>query len=1132
MTLKLPYVIDNQTHRMADLLREILEQRAGQSLDVATAYFTVGGFGEVKAGLEKLGSFRLLLGAEPQGGEAVGLKPDPLAVKGLLRRDLEMQPFSETMLRLIEDLIAYLRRESVKVRLHHEGFLHAKAWIFYSDKPGQQGLFDRFRPVLAVVGSSNFTYPGLTSNRELNLVHKVLLDPTEAGDKKAAEAVRWLTEETASEAITDQNRQLLKSEVGARAIIDLEEWYERQWKDARDFKDELVELLQASKFGENHYTPYQVFLKALYEYFKGDLEDEFLPGTRSAVELAEFQKDAVRRARKILSIHDGVMVCDSVGLGKTWIGKRLLEDYAYHKRQKALVICPASLREMWEGELKASTIAASVRSQEEIAQEGFDLSEWMDSDVVVVDESHNFRNPDAQRSEALERIIAGNGRRGRDGGRKKVILLTATPINNDLLDLYNQLLFITGNNRSFFAPAGIGDLKRYFLNARKAAKDGSAIGLVNLLEEIVIRRTRGHIKKAYPEATVRGKKVSFPDRKLHTVEYNLEKTYPGIYEKVVGGIESLKLAPYQLESYKKAEAKVDDFEKGREQALVGIFKSRYLKRFESSVEAFRISVKRALWFIKTFESYLMGGKLLDSRAFQKVLQIMEIGQDSEDLPRSMHKEIDENKEAKAIIETLPMVNLEDYEKSKLYDDLEADKDVLTGLWEHVKDLKPEDDLKLQELKSRLKGPLKGKKVLIFSYYKDTARYLYEQLGHPESKAAAKFIKEIGGANIRRMDSGADAKERVRIVQAFAPKANEKPELVGTDKEIDILISTDVLSEGQNLQDCGNLINYDLHWNPTRMVQRAGRIDRLGTDFDTLSIYNMFPDEGLERLLQLVSRLSERISQINELGLLDASVLGEAVNPKDFNTLKRIRKGDDKVFDEEEAKSDLATTEGLQQQLRNFLDRGGKGEIEELPDGIHSGLQKGTAKGVFFYFKAEPETGNPLHFWRYYDLLADRMQDNRLVIGDLISCAEDTPRLVDPALKEKVFDYQEKAITSILEGFEQQQAIEEAPTTVDPIQSTVRAALQPLLNHPKFKRDRVAEAIKFLGIPVTRSFVRRLRELSDAYQRKNDGEALLAGIEGIRADVGGGQATAGAQSIKKIRLTREDLRLVCFDFLNG
>jgi hypothetical protein len=670
--MKLPYVIDNQTHVLADILKGLLTEHKGRSLDVATAYFTVGGFGLVQNGLMDLGNFRLLLGAESRTGEQIGLRPDAGVVRGLIRKDLEELPFDEITLRLIEDLIAYLKRESVQARLHDKGFLHAKCWLFYSDRPGQQMLFDRFRPILAIVGSSNFTIPGLTSNRELNLAHKVLLDAGEAEDRDAAYAVLWLTDAKPSERITVENRQLLKSEVGARAIIDLESWYEKQWADGIDFKQELIALLDASKFGRKEYTPFQVYMKALYEYFKDELGGEIPAGTRSAVNLAEFQEDAVKKARKILSRYDGVMVADSVGLGKTWIGKKLLEDFAYHMRQKALVVCPASLREMWERELSEANIAASVLSQEELGREEFEPFSWGDADLVLIDESHNFRNQSAQRYGKMEELLGANGGKGRDGTRKKVILLTATPINNDLFDLFNQVSLITRGDRSYFASCGIGDLYRYFLKARRDSRSGDGVfALFNLLEEVVIRRTRPFIRMAYPNATIRKREadgtwsempVRFPERKLKTVRYNLEATYVGIYDEVVSGIESLQLAPYNLEDYKKAGVEVDKFEAGREQALVGIFKNRYLKRFESSIEAFRISVRRALAFLKTFESYILEGRLIKSTDFQKIIRFLSSEDEEDDAtPISLADEIDANQEAREFLETLGTVDPAQYD---------------------------------------------------------------------------------------------------------------------------------------------------------------------------------------------------------------------------------------------------------------------------------------------------------------------------------------------------------------------------------------------------------------------------------------------------------------------------------------
>src|SRR3990172_11455783 len=278
---------------------------------------------------------------------------------------------------------------------------------------------------------------------------------------------------------------------------------------------------------------------------------------------------------------------------------------------------------------------------------------WGDADLVLIDESHNFRNQNAQRYGKLERLLGANGGRGRDGIRKKVILLTATPINNDLFDLYNQFCLITRGDRSYFSACGIGDLYRYFLKARRDSRANSGVfALFNLLEEIVIRRTRPFIRTAYPEATIRRrqadgtwveKSIRFPDRKLKTVEYNLEATYTGIYDEVVSGIESLKLAPYNLEDYKKAGVEKDKFEAGREEALVGIFKSRYLKRLESSIEAFRISVRRALAFLNTFESYLLDGKILASSDFHRAISYLSREDEEDDAtPGSLADELDEN----------------------------------------------------------------------------------------------------------------------------------------------------------------------------------------------------------------------------------------------------------------------------------------------------------------------------------------------------------------------------------------------------------------------------------------------------------------------------------------------------------
>jgi hypothetical protein len=1142
--LKLPYVIDNQAHRLADILSILLAEHKGRSLDVATAYFTVGGFGLVKDGLLSLGNFRLLLGAEPTTGEQVGLRPEPLVVKGFIRRDLEDLPFDEETLRLIEDLIAYLRRESVQVRLHDKGFLHAKCWLFYSDRPGQQMLFDRFRPILAIVGSSNFTIPGLTSNRELNLAHKVLLDPQEVEDRAAAQAVAWLTDARPSERITPENRQLLKSEVGARAIIDLEGWYERQWADAVDFKEDLIVLLDASKFGRKEYTPYQVYMKALYEYFKDELGTETPTAMRSAVNLAEFQEDAVKKARKILSRYDGVMIADSVGLGKTWIGKKLLEDFAYHMRQKAIVICPASLREMWERELAEAAISATVLSQEELGREEFDPHPWGDADVVLIDESHNFRNRNAQRFGNIEFLLGGNGGRGRDGLRKKVILLTATPINNDLFDLYNQFSLITRGDRAYFASCGIGDLYRYFLRARRDSRTGNGVfALFNLLEEVVIRRTRPFIRTAYPEATIHRRRadgtwedlpIHFPDRKLKTTYYNLEATYQDIYDQVVSGIDSLRLAPYNLEAYKKAGVQRDEFEAGREEALVGIFKSRYLKRFESSIEAFRISVRRALAFLKTFESFILDGRVLRSTDFHRILRYLSSEDEEDDAtPKSLADEIDASEEARAALEGLEAVDPGTYDLRRLHEAVQHDVEVLSGIWQRVGDHHPWKRCEAHQAQRPVAERFKQQKGFNI--------YILQGYG-PVPVPPPRSPGQSGGGCIQqeagRCDDPQDGQRRgcQGTIQNYSGIRPESEWKTGVDRHRQG-------DQHPNLDRCSLLgteppglrlprkLRPPLEPDPNGPESGADRShrDRLRHALDLQHV----PDKGLERLLGLVESLSLKIADIDRAGFLDASVLGETVHPRNFNTIRRIRNEDGSVIEEEEQFTELASNEFLLQQLRSLIEAGGQELLDSLPDGIHSGLAKEGAKGVFFYFQARPKGQSRLHFWKYYDLRDNSVIDNRYILANLIACQKDTPRVVDPEMFRSVFDLQKKIVDDILRSVEQQRALEAAPRSVDPIQQTVATVIQSYLNHPDIDRRQAIDTIKFLNQPMLGVQVRRLRTAYKEYQRNSDVRILFDCVGELMRAVGEERpVTEDPERKSSGPLTEEDLRLICFDFLTG
>ncbi len=797
MPTRIPFVIDNQREQTAHVLSLLLANSRSCPLDIASAYFNLGGYRLLKDGLADLGALRLLLGHEPQQGADLGLRP---RLVQRMTADMAAMPLDAATMRLVEDLIAYLSQDRVQVRLYEQGFLHAKAYIFHQDRVGPGNFDDRLRPFAAIVGSSNFTGPGLATNKELNLVHRVFTADDDPADPVAADRAAYLLDEDrgprpgmsglfelpaapkkpwVAETILDPSgvevpapaRRLIKSEVGARAVMDLEQWFQRNWNDASDFKAALVDLLNRSKFGQYEYTPYQVYMKALYEYLKDSLDatDQMLLG-KTAVDLAEFQEDSVKRARRILQRYDGVLIADSVGLGKTWIGKRLLEDFAYHRRQKAVVVCPASLKDMWKRELQASTIAAMVVGMEEMGRETFDSTKYADADVVLVDEAHNFRSKGANRYMGLDDLIQRNKGRGRDGERKKVILLSATPINNDLFDLYNQIMLFTQGEQDYFAEAGIGDLKRYFLAARRAGKvEGRAPGelLFNLLEEFVVRNTRPYIKAAYPNATIKGQAVRFPDRQLRTIKYSLRAVWGGgaLYQHIVDQVGALSLAPYALETYRKPEFRSDksDMEMGREEGLVGIFKTRFLKRLESSIEAFRLSVHRAMVFEKVYLDFLLKKKVIASRDFWKMVQISQADIDDEGAPDDLADELMDDEDVKEYLKELKPVALNEFDAARLLTDVEHDLSILDDLHHKIEPL-VKRDAKLQGLKDLLAGDLKGKKVLIFTSYKDTARYLEEGLKDNVWLASA------GSPHVRRIDSHNHPNERTGIVAAFAPKA--------------------------------------------------------------------------------------------------------------------------------------------------------------------------------------------------------------------------------------------------------------------------------------------------------------------------------------------------------------------------
>jgi hypothetical protein len=1028
-----PYLLDNREGTMN--VHEALCRLMAHSpwADFATGYFALSGYKLLAEALAGLEEFRLLFGESRVAEE--------------LARDLRRERYRAATGTLVERLLGFLERppvdgkESVQIRRYGEGgesrsFFHAKAFIVRG---------------AAIVGSSNFTASGLTGNTELNAVHR---EPP--------------------------------------IVDDFSAWYERMWHapQAVDFKAELIEVLRRSQFGDYPYTPHEIYIKTLYEYFKDDLDKEAaLDPARSVVELAAFQHEAFQKAQRILRRYHGVMIADSVGLGKTYIGKKLLELFAYYQRQRSLIICPAQLREMWLRQIEESRIAARVISMEELGKADYPVGQLSDVEFVLVDESHNFRNPQAQRYLNLSRILAS-------GEPKRVALLTATPINNSLWDLYHQLALWTRGNDGYFREAGIRSLRQYFKEAE--GQGGSGGALFNLLEEVVIRRTRAFIQEHYGEVTINDQPLRFPRRApLQTIRYSLGTTYDGLFGQITTAIEELELPAYNPEGYLVAPAAGDKLRAMTNGGIVGLLKTTLLKRFESSVVAFRRSVHRLRDFEAQFWAQLQAGRLLHSGAHRRILRLEE-----DDDPIGLD----------AMLESLEPADPARYRLADVEKHVRNDLALLDAIIARIDPIGAAEDAKLHAFLDELHA-LDGQKVVVFSYYRDTARYVAEQLSADPDLATRRFAV---------LSSDTPPRERQRLIERFAPASNKMQGAVAAGEELDLLIATDVLSEGQNLQDAAHLINYDLHWNPTRMIQRNGRIDRLGNPHPEIQIANIFPADDLEALLRLVERIQVRLTAINETIGLDASVLGELVTPRTFNTLRELAAGDDSSLVYWGQVSELAGNELMRQQLLAYLRKYGEELVRDLPGGIHSSLQRGQGRGVFAYYRYKDR-----HFWRFYDTRQGYARDNRFEIHELIRAAPAESRAEDwlePAEQERIL---ELLAEDILTTLQEQRGVAALGETLDKVQRDLAQIVRAGWATPGVNRTQAQAVFTALRTPLPAAFVKDLRAIAVRYQQDRDYALLLAMLQKLLDEFQLAGAAAEVLRPESEPVTREDLELVCW-----
>ncbi len=1044
-------IVDNETgnYSMADFLNECISAEAS-SVDIATGYFNASGFKLVENSLEKASAthnfhLRLLFGRDAIKRENDSKEQHTLGDDASedLSSELLFSAITPGSAETVDRLIRFLRNEQkVEVRRNHRRFNHAKCYIFDS---------------AVALGSSNFTKGGLLGNMELNAI---LYQPSAQNEVRS--------------------------------------WFDRRWNEAEDARSYLINTLEESKFGLP-LEPFIAYLKFLYEYYKPKIS-EIQEGEERRNELATFQNDAVKSALRIIRKYSGVIIADSTGLGKTHIGLEILRDLVSVNRKRALLLAPKQVIDtVWEPRLDAESIKTKNVSIEITGTSSFEPERYVDYDVVLIDESHNFRNPSTNRRINLMKLLSG-------GKRKQVILLTATPVNNSLMDLYHQISLITAGDDAHFIDLDIRDLRHHFLSADRKDLLLGVEDIIRLLDEIMVRRTRQFIRENYPNATINGRLVTFPARRLKKAEYSLTQIFgTSVYRQVLDTIDQLNLVPYRIQTYVK---RADEEEKEIAQFRADLQKYGLLKRFESSVASIRESIGRLMKFYEFFEKAIDDGFILDSKTFNKMLSDMQDGEDNDDV---IFKE--------AMSSSLRRLTSE-YDVKSMKKDLAHDLNLLKPLYKNLSNVHPYSDGKLIRLKELFDEEkifeTGGKKAVIFTQFVDTARYLYND------------IKEsVKGHTVKLLTGETDPETRKRTIEAFAPKANNAAAV--TDN-VDILISTDVLSEGQNLQDSSYCINYDLPWNPMKIVQRVGRIDRLMSQYDEVTAAVFLPEKELEEILGLLGKLESKIRKVSTVVGVEATILGEKENPRNFNAMERIKEEDGTLLDEMERSSELLPASTPLQFILTYLKQVGEQKLEGIKLGRRSGKVSDVNGIVLFYREKRNPEGLHLLFYNYQTSRLERVNDIAWIFQK-IRCMEDEELFIP---------------FSGLEAFRHFQAVDEnaRAVIVRDINSPVEASegskikqrskraiisekLFQLYNDGQLPKDRTLPVYEVLQKLNLAAWEDDFALMLEDFELSKNAESLLASIDTLFSRY----RIEARQTVTRRELSSDDIEVVGYIFLS-
>ena len=789
------------------------------------------------------------------------------------------------------------------------------------------------------------------------------------------------------------------------------------WDDKERVKDitKAVEDYIASCYKEN--APEFIYFLIIYNIFRDflhDLDEDYMPNEATGFKnsliwnkLYNFQKDGAVGIINKLERYNGCILADSVGLGKTFTALAVMQYYSL-RNKSILVLCPKRLEQNWrqyQGN-KTTNIFYNDRIRFDLLfhtdlgrkrgmSGGIDLGtvNWGNYDLVVIDESHNFRNHNSLRKDRDTRYDFLMKRIMREGVKTKVLMLSATPVNNRYNDLKNQLLLaycgdmaemgekleLTKSVQVIFnnAQKVFNSWSKLPVNERHAKDllDKLDIDFSIILDSVTIARSRKHIQKFYSTEDI-GK---FPQR-LPVLSYSPKltddtsiMTYKQIYEKLLATSMSVyspleMLLPSRRDYYEKEyeidledeDERANSFGQGfdrqlnRESGIKKLMTINLLKRLESSVYAFRLTLKA---LIDKNEN------MLDMIArFQAGEQDITVKKDIVSFAVDT-----EDEDTFSLIQTSASktieIRLADMDVIRWKVQLENDVNILRSVYEDMERVTPQNDKKLSQLKElidkKIATPINAgnKKILIFSAFADTATYLYDMLAPYVREKYGIFSAKITGGNDNKTNTGGGSHSD-RLLAMFSPVSKQRELILSGEKgEIDLLIGTDCISEGQNLQDCDICINYDIHWNPVRIVQRFGRIDRIGSKNEKIQLVNFWPDISLDEYINLNKRVSARMTIVNTTATADDNIIAEEENEEmDYRKeqLKKLQEGS--LQDLEDVDGNISITDlGLNDFVMDLAAyRKAHGDPKGVTTGLHAVVaadrEKGVVPGIVFVLR--------------------------------------------------------------------------------------------------------------------------------------------------------------------------------------